>query len=247
MASAIESVERFEKEGVFPASARLTARRLRENAPDFWAGGTKGGGWYQPQVQPWHLTNFILANASHLPTDAGEAVAALRDLPMTGLEILTRKQPGPPADPAPLDFLTVPSGDSAPLGARLDHVITACADPALRARALAAMTGQQWQLTLCAEPPYATVSYRMGNEIWIETYGASPSRERGARLVALHYRFLRIAGVLLEDSLERSGNPARSALPTEPSSHRAREAEKVMGSLNSPDPTLRARARNARR
>lgn len=215
MTSAPECIERFEKEGIFPASPALTARRLREKAPGLWPASIKGGGKNSPQVQPHHLTNFILAQAAHLPTDAAEAVAALRGLAWGGVDVVQDPRPPdtslPPPVPPPL-LIPVAQGRE-PLGPTLDELIDQAADPERRAQAYAIIRQLDWTLLCCVDPPFATVRYRLDQYIFTERFGDRPSGERARRLVELPYKVFVIAGELWEDSKARSAAPGRTALP----------------------------------
>jgi hypothetical protein len=196
MASAPECIERFTKDGIFTADPALTARRLREKAPGLWPLSTKGGGQHAPQVQPHHLTNFALAQAAHLPIDGAEAVAALRDLPLTKVTVLGNL--AGQAAPVPAEFLTETLRGR--LGEELDQLVTNAADPALRARAQELMGRLGWVLTLCADPPSATVSYRQDDAVVLEQYGDAPSNDRARRLVTLPYAVFALCGELWEDT-----------------------------------------------
>jgi hypothetical protein len=228
MASGPECVERFEREGLFVASPALTARRIREKAPDLWPPAGKGGGRKSPQVEPRHLTNFILAQAAHLPIDAADAVTALRDVRMTEQEVLRSEKYAPV-----LGAIAVFGHMDQSLGDALDIQIAGMADPVLR-KVAPSVTGHDWALTLCADPAFATASYRLGHEIFTDVFGNRAFSDRARRLITLPFRVILIAGELCE-----TRNAARpgAALPTDRSHSASREAR----SLHQPNSMLRVR------
>jgi hypothetical protein len=213
MASAPEAVARFEREKLFTASSALIARRLREHGgSDFWPASPKGGGSHAPQVQPQHLVAFLLALATdYTPIDAAKTVRAVWDLTMSLREVLVQVEPARGRGPRiPPKFLAL--GDRGPLGPMLVHVVRCVADdPQLRVQATGVMESVQWTLTLCPDPPYAAVSWRIGKRIWIEHFGERPTHNRSHRLITLPYKAFMVAGELWADSAARMAAPAQAA------------------------------------
>ena len=213
MASAPEAIERFEATKLFVASAALTARRLRETAPELWPASGRGGGRNQPHVTPGHLRNFLLAQGAHLPIDAAAAVAALCDLPVTGSETLHQPDPAKHAPFLGASMaLSNLAEDGWTLGETLDVWIDSMADPAMRG-VMQQTVGHEWMLTLCAEPAFATVSHRVSD--WIEsvTFGHRAFGDRAQRHIALPFKALLLCGELWQDTREQLAQAKGAALP----------------------------------
>jgi hypothetical protein len=204
MASAPEAIERFEQEGIFVASPTLTARRLREKAPGRWLASGKGGGKNAPQVEPSNLTNFIIAQAAHLPINAADAVTALRDLPVTGTEAFSQTEPEDAVAPFQGAIMDLSSLSGGTLGEWLDRWIDAAAYPIMRA-AIIETIGHEWTLTLCADPPFATISQRHGSALETVTFGHRVFTGRAQRLNALPFKAIMIAAELYQDTCENRG------------------------------------------
>jgi len=208
MATGPDCVARFEQEALFVASPALIARRLREKAPDLWPASPKGGGAKAPQVQPHHLTAFILAQAAATPMDAGEPVTALRELAMSQRQELEQKAPAGDRGPrVPPEFLT-PMQDRDRLGPTLDTMIDRLADPTRRTAALKTMDNLRWVMTLCADPPRAALSWQIGRTLWVEHFGPQVPNNRAHRLITIPYKVFAVAGELWQDSVARRDQDA---------------------------------------
>ena len=221
MASGPDAVDRFEREGLFVVSPALTARRLRETAPDLWPASGKGGGKNSPQVSATHLTAFLLGQAAHLPSDAAAAVAALLPLRVTAEEVLV--QPVPEKATPFLSAIWAFELMGQTLGGALQTHIAQASDPKIRAM-MPGVLGANWALTLCIDPAFATVSYQTGK--WIKTvvFGSRSHTGRARRLIELPYKVITICGELWEDSQRKSATPGRVALPQSPSAAHVRES-----------------------
>ena len=241
MTTAPAAMARFEHEGIFDASPTLIARRLREQNPDLWPPGGAGGSHAAALILPSHLCAFVLAQAAHLPSDAGAVAAALHPLVFLEQDVAHETRP---------ERFTVPTGAVAgfgeigepgqTLGDVLDGTIDFMGDPGNR-RVIGELTATDWTLTLCADPgaPWATITYRYYNEIRTNIFGQRPEMARVQRTVRLPWRVMEIAGELWEHSRAvRSGTdplpggPAPSTAPTT----QQRQAPKQV------DATARARA-----
>lgn len=138
MATAPECITRFEHEGVFAASPERIGRALRERATGSWPASPIGGGGASPHVTPTHLASFLIAQAGFVPSEAANALAALRELPLLDYDRFLLPLAGPdPHQVAP----------AATLRATVEAMIEAATDQAWR-EAL-----KHWELTLCADNP----------------------------------------------------------------------------------------------
>jgi hypothetical protein len=206
MANMAETVARFEREGVFPASMALVVTRLRQTAPELVPRSAKGGGAMSPQVEPRHLTNIILGMGAHSPINAAAAVAALRPLPWTAVETLI----APTSVPHKGAYQDFQAWEGDQLGDVLDWWVNAAAEPSIRA-AMTEVAGHEWTLTLCPDGPYATFSQRVRNEVQTAVWGDRSFTDRAVRLVAMPFRVFMIAGELWQDTRERRETAERKS------------------------------------
>lgn len=203
MSSMPKIIQRFVKEGIFVASPELTYRRMREHNRDLVTDQKPGGGQNSPVPEVRHLTNIVLAQAAHLPIDAAAAVIALRDLPMTRYEVFVRTEPKYQGNLTPrpaVTWLDTMSGKS--LGENLDFMIASCADPVVR-DVMPSILGDEWSLTLCADPPFAVITLRTGGEIRRANFGERTTGDQSQRLIRLPFRVITIAGELWQDAIKR--------------------------------------------
>lgn len=201
MANMAETIARFEREGIFPASMRLTVTRLRQTAPQMVPPSAKGGGVMSPQCEPHHQTNIILAQGAYSPIDAAKAVTTLRALRWTATETLI----APTSVPHQGAYQAFETLEGFRLGDVLDNWISAMGEPGMRA-AMASVAGHEWTMTLCLDGPNATFSQRARNEIQIATFGDRSFTGRAQRLIAMPFRVFVVAGELWQDTLERRGH-----------------------------------------
>jgi hypothetical protein len=199
MASVSEMTDRYEAEGLLPASSSLTVRRMRDSDPDLLPPTMKGASKNAPQIDPRGLTNFILANGAHLPIDAAAAVKTLRHLVGTSFEVLSGTTATIPPKGA---VVALNDLVETPLGQFLDAEINFCGDKVQRQTA-EGVIGHDWTLSLCVEGKFATISQRVDNEVWTVTFGDRAITERAYRIVALPYRVITIAGELWQNTRER--------------------------------------------
>jgi hypothetical protein len=201
MANMAETIAQFEREGIFPASMRLTVTRLRQTAPQMVPPSAKGGGVMSPQCEPHHQANIILAQGAHSPIDAAAAVTTLRALRWTATETLI----APTSVPHQGAYQAFETLEGSRLGDVLDNWISAMGEPGMRA-AMASVAGHEWTMTLCLDGPYATFSQRARSEIQIATFGDRSFTGRAQRLIAMPFRVFVVAGELWQDTLERRGH-----------------------------------------
>ena len=218
MATVTEAVEVFAAATGMPlGTVSKFARSLRETVPPLWPASGKGGGKVATHVREADLVHLLLGFAGAQPSDAPEAVVALRDLPAT-------------------DRQTVPSGGWRPLGMLPANTALEVHNCTLGER-LAALLAQLVALKVADEAAYRRIFLRVDLDpslrlatiyeartpgdgfINFETYGA-PIQELLERkleelqrvwapipkITRLDQNHLKIAAEILADTLAHHGS-----------------------------------------
>ena len=235
MATAPQSIERFEREAVFIASPERIGRALRERAPaGSWPSSPIGGGSASPHVTAFHLANFILAQAGFVPSEAANALETLSKLPcLDTVEHSTGHEPDLPEISA--------TGTLSEILALMINL--AVVDPAWR-ESLAV-----WMLTMSPDDPvYAVITlqhvdrpaynlrFSTGSFTWM-----LKERDRAQRTIEIPRKALMICAELWADSKAKLATRDENADPLAggPASSTAPTAQARQDTPNSPDATAR--------